>query len=101
MATIKIHRAPSFITSLRRVPVFIDQVEVGKISDNETKEFHVNPGPHEIRVELDWLKGKPYQTTIKDENDHRKLILTSAKNPLFAWYHLTLGKDEYLTLKEF
>lgn len=100
MAKIKIHRSPSFATALRRIPIFIDNVEVGKISDNETKEFDVTPGPHEIRVELDWLSGKPHHMIVKDENDHKNLLLTSAKNPLFAWYHLTLGRENYLTIKE-
>src|SRR5690606_17493408 len=100
MAKIKIHRAPSFATSMRRIPVFIDNVEVGKIADDETKEFEVSLGPHEIRVELDWLRGKPHHVTIKDHNDHRNLLLTSAKNPLFAWYHFTLGRDNYLSLRE-
>lgn len=100
MAKLKIHRTQSIATTLRRVSVFIDDVEVGKISDNETKEFEVSVGKHQIKLELDWLSSKPFDIEITDFNEQRNLLLTSVKNPLFALYNFTAGRDSYLGIKE-
>lgn len=100
MAKLKIHRTPSFSTALRRVTIYVDNEEIGKVADQEMKVFEITPGPHEIRAELDWLKSKPIHIVITGEHDERQLLLNSAKNPMFAWYNMTIGRNHYLELKE-
>lgn len=55
---IKIKKNEQFWAKGGRFKVFIDDKMVGKIEDDNTEEFSVEPGRHKISVKMGWTKSK-------------------------------------------
>ena len=75
--------------------VFVDRAQVGSIRRRETKTFDVEPGPHEVYLELDWCSSKVLDVVLSPGQDVR--LVCKAKNPLGGWNAFT-NKRNYMTL---
>jgi len=54
MAVIKIQRGSGYVDKIRNYKVFINNEQVGIISEGEIKEHNVSPGTHTISTKIDW-----------------------------------------------
>ncbi len=52
--TIQIFRKWRFVDFLYAANVFIDGIQVGKVSNGQTKIFEVTPGVHKLRLKMNW-----------------------------------------------
>ena len=104
MAQIEITRSSEYANRLRSIQIFIDNEQVGSISNGETKSFDISEGSHTVQAKIDW--GRSNIATIEVEEGKKKsLKMTSfAKhNPLgtlAAIFYTTIASDRYLRLEE-
>ena len=66
MATIQLKRNKEFQSSLRDYLVFIDNEKIGTIGNNETKEFTVPSGQHQMVVKIDWCSSPIFNVDLAD-----------------------------------
>lgn len=66
-AIIEIFRISRVVGMLCACKVYIDNVEIGRISNGDKQRFEVLPGLHEIRIRMNWsfLKSRPFSFKIK------------------------------------
>jgi len=100
MAVIKIQREKSFADKIRDYKVFIDNIQVGTISESETKEFHIEEGKHIISIKIDWAGSQEIKVDIK-ENETITLLANnySAKHWLVSVYYIIFVTLLHLFLK--
>lgn len=102
---------------------------MGEIANGETKEFEISSGTHNLEAIIDWCGSPAINLNLK-ESDEKQLIVKSFKYanwliflyagvifltflfnykytfllflPMFilTLYYLTLGRKEYLVLRE-
>jgi len=71
MATITVHREYG-VPLARRMKVFIDDQLVGRVKSDARADFQVEPGPHIVRVALDWQRSAPVSV---DASEARAITL--------------------------
>lgn len=89
MAVIKIQRGSGFADKIRKYKVFINNEQIGVISEGEIKEYNVNPGTHTISTKIDWAGSKDVIVNLK-ENDVVNLRVENytAKHLLISVYFI-------------
>lgn len=63
---IRVKRRNAFSGRFRAFRIYIDDVDHGKIRNNETKEFTVQNGAHEVYVRLDFHKSQKLHVNIEN-----------------------------------
>ena len=63
-AKLRIKRATSYAESLRSYAIVVDGEKIGKIRMNETKEFAMTPGNHEIYVKVNFMRSNLVTTNL-------------------------------------
>ena len=66
MATIQLKRKKEFQSSVRDYQVFIDNNKIGTIRNNETKNFTISPGNHNMVIKIDWCSSPIFTFDIAD-----------------------------------
>ncbi len=105
MAKLELTRVSEYANKVRDIKVFIDNQQVGVISNGQTKEFEIPAGKqHTLQVKIDWCTSNVIDFEI-DEHETRRFTMTSfAKhNPIgtfAAIYYITVASDKYLRLEE-
>jgi hypothetical protein len=66
MATIQLKRNKEFQSGLRDYQVFVDNEKIGTIGNNETKEFSVPIGQHQMVVKIDWCSSQIFNVDLAD-----------------------------------
>jgi hypothetical protein len=51
---------------VRAYKVLIDEAQVGVIRDGCSEVFSVTPGPHSVRLKLDWCKSEQVDIAVSD-----------------------------------
>lgn len=89
MAVIKIQRGSGYVDKIRNYKVFINNEQVGIISEGEIKEYNVSPGTHTISTKIDWAGSKDIIVDLK-ENDvvNLKVENYTAKHWLISVYFI-------------
>ena len=89
MAVIKIQRGSGYVDKIRNYKVFINNEQVGIISEGEIKEYNVSPGTHTISTKIDWAGSKDIIVNLK-ENDvvNFKVENYTAKHWLISVYFI-------------
>jgi len=89
MAVIKIQRGNGYVDKIRNYKVFINNAQVGIISEGEIKEYNVSPGTHTISTKIDWAGSKDIIVDLK-ENDvvNFKVENYTAKHWLISVYFI-------------
>ncbi|MEO8171976.1 MAG: hypothetical protein ABI581_02790 [Sediminibacterium sp.] len=67
MAIIKIQRSNEYNNFLRNYGIYVDDVKVGIIANEETKDVILPPGKHELYFKIDWCRSPKL---IFDLNDN-------------------------------
>lgn len=68
MTTIQITRPSELQNRIRKYKVYIDNEQVGVLSNGETKDFFLTEGAHTIQVKMGWYASLPYQCNLGDED---------------------------------
>ncbi|WP_300666931.1 hypothetical protein [Fluviicola sp.] len=105
MAKLELTRVSEYANKVRDIKVFIDNQQVGTISNGQTKTFDIPEGKqHVLQVKIDWCTSNPVEFDI-DEHETKRFTMSSfAKhNPLgtfAAIYYITVASNKYLHLEE-
>lgn len=67
IGTVIIHRGTSMQDMLRSYKILIDGNEVGKIKQNEQKQYDLNYGSHVIQFKIDWKGSKLLKFELNDD----------------------------------
>ena len=86
MATIQFKRKKEFQSSIRDYQVFIDNEKIGTIRNNETKEFTVLPGHHQLVVKIDWCSSPVFNIDLA-EGETKKILVDGALHQGW-WYKI-------------
>ena len=60
-AKITINRDSGWADRIRDYNVCLNDIEIGRISNGETKTFEIEPGDHELRLKIDWCGSNTVQ----------------------------------------
>ncbi len=98
-----IFRRETGIDPFRSTKVYVDDKEALLLKENETKSLSIEPGEHEIRVEMRFNKSDVVTVQIKPGETLRIYIYTEYKTFLqviFKYlYHFYFSKKNILLLK--
>lgn len=86
MTTLQITRPSEWQNRIRKYKVFIDDEQVGTLSNGETKDFFPTEGAHKIRVKMGWYGSDVYYCNLNKE-DIRYLKVSSSG--MSKWLPLT------------
>ncbi len=94
-------RAHSYIDRLRAYQVHIDGMPAGQILDGTKKTYMLDPGDHEIALQIDWCGSAPIKFHLN--SGERKYLscgpsLDGIRFLLLPWY-VTFGRNQYIRLK--
>ena len=66
--SIEVYRVSRWVGMLCACKIFLDDNEIGRISNGDKQCFEITPGLHEIRIKMNWsfLKSRPFSFKIKD-----------------------------------
>jgi hypothetical protein len=79
MATIRINRKREFINLFRNYKIFIDGLQVGKVSNGEIKEFEITEGKHIVTAKIDWCGSQKILLNF-NSNETKELKIGGFKN---------------------
>ena len=80
-AKIIISRKSEFLNRTRAFKVFIDDNEVGAVSNGSAEEFSVEAGKHSVYVKIGWYKSIVFDATVSEGEN--KYLLTHSGMTLF------------------
>ena len=68
VASIEVYRVSRWVGVLFACKIFLDDKEIGGVSNGDKKRFEITPGLHEIRVKMNWsfIKSRPFSFKIKE-----------------------------------
>lgn len=101
LGMITITRDSGYADRLRKYKVLLDDVEIGEISNGETKSFEVAPGEHILQLKIDWACSNEVNFAQKN-NESLKFEVSSPVRGLriiFAVFYGTIFSNRYLNLK--
>lgn len=79
MTKVRIKRTNTWMNRARRVDVCIDGEKIGTLSNNETKDFTIAPGQHQLKAKINWCGSKDYSFDMR-ENKVEAFKIDSFKN---------------------
>lgn len=105
MAKLELTRVSEYANKVRDIKVFIDNQQVGTISNGQTKTFDIPEGKHHsLQVKIDWCTSDLVEFEVGEQETKRFTMTSFAKhNPLgtlAAIYYITIASNKYLNLKE-
>lgn len=67
-AIIEVYRISRWVGALCACKVYLDDTEIGRISNGDKQKYEITSGLHEIRIKMNWsfLKSRPFSFKIKD-----------------------------------
>ena len=99
---IRIARGASYKdVMLRPYRIYINGVYRGKIKKNETKDFEVKNGKHEICAKIDWCRSNKLRVEVKDTVVDVEVGNFSVERRSFlALFYITFLRHKFLWLRE-
>ncbi len=97
MSKIIINRSSEFSNLLRSIDIYLGKTKIGELKNDESKEFEIEPGKHQLTAKIDWCRSEIIDLEI--ENNQTLRYNLNGRNPLFVLYYITFGKNSYLKLK--
>jgi hypothetical protein len=67
MTQIEITREKGWADRARAYSVWVDGGKIGEIRAGETRSFSVRPGPHTVRLRIDWCGSRTLEILAGDE----------------------------------
>jgi TM2 domain-containing membrane protein YozV len=99
-ASITLLRTSSWCDKLRPYKLFVNDIEIGRIRENERLEIRVEPGKHKIQLTIDWCKSPP-TTIILLEGEIKNLVCEPASRPYNALLYTTLFRNNYISIRPY
>lgn len=67
-AIIEVYRVSRWVGALCACKVYLDNTEIGCVSNGDKQRFEITPGLHEVSIKLNWsfLKSRPFSFKIKN-----------------------------------
>ncbi|KAA5534861.1 hypothetical protein F0919_09670 [Taibaiella lutea] len=78
MTTLQITRPSEWQNRIRKYKVYIDNEQVGILSNGETKDFFPTEGAHTIHVKMGWYGSAPYHCNLNKEDIQYLKVSSSA-----------------------
>ena len=85
---------------LRGYKIFIDDRQVGKLSNGKTQEFEVMPGLHTVTAKIDWCRSQHLTIHIREGETKYLEVDTPEDVEERMFYYISFGYNKFLTLKE-
>ena len=79
---------------IRAYKVFVDGEFVGKLGNDSSAQFPVEPGEHEIQLRIDWARSRCIRVRATPETPTR--LLCSGRPTWQALYWATFGLRNYI-----
>jgi hypothetical protein len=98
MTKIIINRASEYSNKLRDIKILLNDKEIGKIKDGESKTFPIQPGKYQLIAKVDWCSSNEITLNI-NEGEVKRFSLNGTSSFL-ALYYITFGRNKYLNLLE-
>ena len=70
MAKLVIKRIFEWNNSIKDVEVYLDGKLIGVIVNNQTKEFDIDPGWHELKAKISWCGSKTFTFDVLEEETY-------------------------------
>lgn len=80
---------------LRRYAILVDGRRVGELAEGETRTIDVSPGPHDVRVEIDWAGSHTLAIDVSESTQEKLVCFASA----FGLRNMIFNRDLYVTLQ--
>lgn len=90
MATIKIHRPNKFIGRIKKFQVYVDDINIGAVSNGETQEFQIPAGQHKMYCKQDFFNSNFIYDFSIEENETKTFTAQYLEKPSFSIF-LVLG----------
>jgi len=84
MPTIKIQRPNNFIGRIRKFKVYVDDIEIGAVSNGQTQEFQITAGQHKIYCKQDIFTSRFLYDFSIEENETKTLTVQYLNKPIFS-----------------
>jgi len=96
-----IKRDSAYADRIRNYTVILDGNTIGEIADGESKSFDLEPGPHTLRLKIDWARSNDiaFQSDT-NESIHFRCISSIAKEKVWlAIFYALLLPHKYILLE--
>lgn len=97
---ITLARDSGYADRIRSYRVLLDGLEIGTISNGESKTFSVEPGAHELVLKIDWCSSNTVRFDLPEARSIRFECGSSLRGiKLFlALYYVLFARDQYIWL---
>ena len=96
-STIRLTRGSGYRDKARAYKVLIDGAEVGTIKDGQEEVFEVSPGPHTLRMKIDWCKSRELAVDVP-EGGEASFVCRPGGNSIMALMHAVITPGNYVQL---
>lgn len=99
--SIFVTRANAYADHLRDYQLLLNDKEIGRIAQGETRIFNIPPGTHKLRLKIDWCGSNFIEFNITDGKCcHFECgsNLTEIKL-LFSLFYVIFARNQYLWLR--
>jgi hypothetical protein len=97
-STLEITRRSAITDRARAYKVRVDGRQVGSIRNGKTESFPIEPGSHEVMLQVDWGWSPPVTIQVVSGTTTR-LTCGPRANLLTGLYYATFGRKKYLRLE--
>jgi hypothetical protein len=84
-ASLRVTRDNAWYGRWRKLRVLLDDAEIGRLANGETKVFDIAAGSHELVVRMDWVRSEPVSFDCDAEDE---LEATCASPRMFRSFSL-------------
>ncbi len=99
MAKLKITRTSEWHNRMREIGIYLDWQKLGTIANGETKEFDIPAGNHKLKAKIDWCGSRELILSVSD-HETKNVTLSGFKQGYSPLYYMTIGRNDYLVIKE-
>jgi hypothetical protein len=97
MGKLTIYREPAaWMDRARSYTAEVDGVDSGKVANGGTLEVELKPGPHRVRMKVDWCSSR--ELTVDGSEDTR-LHCAPGANPFLALLYIIFWRKDYILLR--
>ena len=101
---IRVTRASAYVDRARAYKIYADDIYLGDIKQNETKEFYIEKGHYSLCAKIDWCRSNKLDIVVSDSvldiEVGPSLRGATFWIPFIELVYITLKKNEYLWIKE-